>query len=121
MSKIIRRVLAILPAILLQILWLYIHIKWLAPWSVVINFVLSILAFLLVLYHTVRFQHMGQCRKVLRLDTMPFPTFPPRRHSFVPWPAGSNREANSPWLTECPWKPSESTIRAGRSGFSERC
>ncbi len=50
MSKIIRRVLAILPAILLQVLWLYIHFKWLARWSVVINFVLSILSFLLVLY-----------------------------------------------------------------------
>ncbi len=50
MSKIIRRVLAILPAILLQVLWLYIHFEWLARWSVVINFVLSILSFLLVLH-----------------------------------------------------------------------
>ncbi len=50
MSRIMRRALTILPVILLQALWLYIHIKWLASWSAVINFVLSILAFLLVLY-----------------------------------------------------------------------
>lgn len=50
MKKIIRRVLAILPAVLLQVLWLHILFEWLAPWAAVINFVLSILSFLFVLY-----------------------------------------------------------------------
>lgn len=50
MSKIIRRILAILPAVLLQVLWLYILFEWLAPWAAVINFVLAILSILFVLY-----------------------------------------------------------------------
>ncbi len=50
MSKIVRRALAILPAVLLQVLWLYILFRWLAPWAVVITLVLSILSFLFVLY-----------------------------------------------------------------------
>ncbi len=50
MSKIIQRALAILPAVLLQVLWMYILLKWFAPWAAVINFVLSILSFLFVLY-----------------------------------------------------------------------
>ncbi len=58
MSKLMRRVLAILPAILLEALWLYIHIKWLAHWSAVINFVLSILAFLLVSDHKAGRKHL---------------------------------------------------------------
>ena len=50
MNKIIRRVLTILPAVLLQAVWLAVLFSWLAPWAAVISFALSILAFLLVLY-----------------------------------------------------------------------
>lgn len=50
MKKIIRRVLSILPAVLLQCVWLYILFQWLAPWAALINTVLSILSFLFVLY-----------------------------------------------------------------------
>ncbi len=50
MKKIIRHILTILPAVLLQVLWLFILFKWLAPWTVVIDLALSVLAFLLVLY-----------------------------------------------------------------------
>ena len=50
MNKIIRRVLTILPAVLLQALWLVILFSWLAPWAAAISFALSIMAFLLVLY-----------------------------------------------------------------------
>lgn len=50
MKKIVRRVFIILPAILLQCVWLYILFQWLAPWAVLINTALSILSFLFVLY-----------------------------------------------------------------------
>lgn len=50
MNKIIRRVLTVLPAVLLQFAWLYVLFKWLAPWALAINLVLSILACLFVLY-----------------------------------------------------------------------
>lgn len=48
--KILRRVLAAIPAVALQLLWIFVLAKWLLPWSVGINVVLSILAFLFVLY-----------------------------------------------------------------------
>ncbi len=50
MEKILRRVLTILPAVLLQLIWLLVLFKWLAPWAVVINGVLGVLALLFVLY-----------------------------------------------------------------------
>ncbi len=50
MKSIVRRVLAILPAILLQALWMYVLLSWLAPWAAAINLVLSILSFIFVLY-----------------------------------------------------------------------
>ena len=50
MSKILRRILTILPAVLLQAVWLLVLLHWLAPWAALINTVLSILALLFVLY-----------------------------------------------------------------------
>ncbi len=50
MNKVFRRILAILPAVLLQVLWLYVLFSWLSRWAVLINFALSILSFLFVLY-----------------------------------------------------------------------
>ncbi len=50
MNKILRRILTILPAVLLQLLWLAVLFSWLAPWAAPISFALSVLAFLLVLY-----------------------------------------------------------------------
>lgn len=50
MKKIIRRIFTILPAVLLQIVWLLILCQWLAPWAALINTALSILAFIYVLY-----------------------------------------------------------------------
>lgn len=50
MNKIIRRVFTILPAVLLQVLWLLLVFHWLAPWAALINAVLSILSLLFVLY-----------------------------------------------------------------------
>ncbi len=50
MNKIIRRVLTIFPAVLLQLVWLAVLFTWLKPWAGLISFALSIMAFLLVLY-----------------------------------------------------------------------
>lgn len=50
MKKIIRRALTILPAVLLQLVWIYTLLQWLAPWAALLNMLLSILAFLFVLY-----------------------------------------------------------------------
>ncbi len=50
MNKIIRRVVLILPAVVLQALWLAVLFSWLAPWAGLINLALSIFAFIFVLY-----------------------------------------------------------------------
>lgn len=50
MGKVIRRVLAIIPALLIQGIWLLLLLNWLAPWAAVINFILSLLSLLFVLY-----------------------------------------------------------------------
>lgn len=50
MSKILRRIFTVLPAVLLQLLWLYLLFSWLSPWAGLIEFFLSILSFLFVLY-----------------------------------------------------------------------
>ena len=50
MEKVQRRVLTILPALVIQFLWLYLVFGLLAPWAGVISTVLSILAFLFVLF-----------------------------------------------------------------------
>lgn len=50
MSRIVRRIFTVLPAVLLQAVWLYLLFRWLAPWSAVLNTVLSVLALFLVLY-----------------------------------------------------------------------
>ncbi len=50
MKKVIRRVLILIPAALLQLLWIFLLARWLAPWAGLINLVLSILALLAVLF-----------------------------------------------------------------------
>ncbi len=50
MKKILRRIFTVIPAVALQILWLYILFDWLAPWAPLFGFALSILSFLFVLY-----------------------------------------------------------------------
>ncbi len=50
MRKIIRRIFSILPAVILQLVWLSILFTWLAPWAAAINLLLSVLSFLFVLY-----------------------------------------------------------------------
>ena len=50
MKKVIRRVLILIPAVLLQLLWLFLLVHWLAPWAGLINLALSIFALLAVLF-----------------------------------------------------------------------
>ncbi len=50
MGKIIRRALSILPAVLLQVLWAVLLLRWLAPWAGLIALGLSVLALIFVLY-----------------------------------------------------------------------
>lgn len=50
MKKIFRRLITILPAILLQIAWLFVIINFLAPYSAAVNLILTALAVLLVIY-----------------------------------------------------------------------
>ncbi len=50
MNKIIRRVFMLIPAVLIQLIWIYCLLKWLAPWAAVINLALSVLSALFVLY-----------------------------------------------------------------------
>lgn len=50
MGKIMRRVLIIVPAAALQVLWHLMLIKWLSPYAPLIESALSVVAFFLVLY-----------------------------------------------------------------------
>lgn len=50
MNKLTKRIISVIPAVLLQVLWYVILFKWLAPWAIYINTALSILAFFFVLY-----------------------------------------------------------------------
>ena len=72
MNKIIRRVLTILPAVLLQAVWLAVLFSWLKPWAGIISFVLSILAFLLVLYIITK-QDEGTYKIIWLLLVLTFP------------------------------------------------
>lgn len=50
MRRIATRVLVTVPAAAIQLAWLLLLANWLAPWAAVINFALSVLALLFVLY-----------------------------------------------------------------------
>lgn len=50
MNKVVRRIISVIPAGLAQLLWLFVLLRWLAPYAAVINLLLSIFAFLFVLY-----------------------------------------------------------------------
>lgn len=50
MKKIVRRILSVVPAVCLQILWIFTLLYWLAPYAAIINLLLSFFAILYVLY-----------------------------------------------------------------------
>ena len=49
-GRLLRRILAVLPAVLLQIVWIIILLRWLVPYSAVLNAVLTLFAVFYVLY-----------------------------------------------------------------------
>ena len=55
MSKLLRRILVLIPTVTLQLTWLGVLFTWLAPWSGMILYALSNLSLLVVLYITIRF------------------------------------------------------------------
>lgn len=54
MRRIVIRVLAAVPAVAIQFAWLLLLARWLAPWAALLNFVLSVLALLFVLYLVIK-------------------------------------------------------------------
>lgn len=50
MKKIVKRMLVVVPAVCLQILWLFVLMQWLAPYAALIELLLSLFALLYVLY-----------------------------------------------------------------------
>lgn len=50
MKKIVRRILIVIPAAALQVLWLLLLVKWLAPYTALITLAMSVAAFFFVLY-----------------------------------------------------------------------
>ena len=49
-SKLLGRILTVIPAVLVQLFWLGLLSKWLAPYALVLNYILSVLSFFFVLY-----------------------------------------------------------------------
>ena len=72
MNKIVRRILTVIPAVLIQVLWLILLFSWLAPWAAAINFALSLMAFFLVLYIITK-QDEGTYKILWLLVILPFP------------------------------------------------
>lgn len=70
--RIVRRVLAVLPAVAVQVLLLVVLIEWLSPYAAVINFVLSILSLLLVLYIIIKRDEPAY-KTLWLLVILPFP------------------------------------------------
>lgn len=50
MNKVVRRILSIIPAVLLQGFWIFVLIRWLSPYAALCNLFLSLCAILFVLY-----------------------------------------------------------------------
>lgn len=50
MKKVILRILAVIPAVFLQLIWLALLVSWLKPYAVFLNLVLTFFAFVYVLY-----------------------------------------------------------------------
>lgn len=72
MRKVLMRILAAIPAVVLQAVWLMVLFKWLAPWAALINLGLSVLAVLFVLYMITR-QGEDTYKILWLLVILPFP------------------------------------------------
>ena len=49
-NKVIRRIIGIIPATIIQVMWLFALLRWLSPYAAVINLMLSVFAVFYVLY-----------------------------------------------------------------------
>ncbi len=49
-KKIVRRIIAVIPAALIQLLWMFVLLRWLAPYATLINLLITLFAFIYVLY-----------------------------------------------------------------------
>ena len=74
MKRIVLRILAVIPSIGLQLIWFYILARFLEPWTVPINIVLSLLALLFVLYLITKHDE-GTYKVLWLLVILPFPIF----------------------------------------------
>ncbi len=113
MKKIIRRVFIILPAILLQSVWIYILAQWLAPWAALINTALSVLSCIFVLYIITK-QDEGTYKILWLLVILTFPL--PGAALYVLFgdkrtTKPLRRKLNAVWE---PFQPSECSLNAGR-------
>ena len=72
MGKVIRRVLAIIPEVAVQVMLLVALVEWLSPYAAMINFVLSILSLILVLYIIIKREEPAY-KTLWLLVILPFP------------------------------------------------
>ena len=134
MNKIIKHILSVLPAVLLQALWLYVLFRWLAPWAPLIDLVLSILSVLFVLYLiTKREESTYKILWLLVILTFPLAgallylerfrphrTIRPRSTRLLPQTTGVCRRPSA----GCRRKPALPCMRTGRritSRWATRC
>ena len=50
MNRIIRRIIAVMPAVILQALWFFVMLRWLAPYAALISYLMTFAAVIFVLY-----------------------------------------------------------------------
>ena len=74
MNKLKRRILAVIPAALIQLLWLFVLLRWLAPYAAFINLLLSLFAFVFVL-HIIEGRREGAYKTLWLLIILSFPVF----------------------------------------------
>ena len=74
MNKLKRRIIAVIPALIIQLLWLFVLLRWLAPYAAIINLFLSLAAAVFVL--RIMMDHFEPAYKTLwLLIILLFPLF----------------------------------------------
>ena len=74
MNRVQRRILSVIPAALVQLLWLFILWRWLAPYATLLNLILSFFAFVYVL-HIMANRHEGAYKTLWLLIILGLPVF----------------------------------------------
>ena len=73
-NNVIRRIIGVIPAALIQLLWLFVLLRWLSPYAAYINIMLSIFASLYVLYIMTN-RNEGTYKTLWLLVILGFPVF----------------------------------------------